>query len=85
MRLGSTCIHTHVDGNEILFDQSFGFLFLMGTLTQISASNPLSFSSCISEYNQTLSEHDGIHNHHCQHAHSLRREHLVVLSSYAST
>jgi len=81
MRLGSTCIHTHVDGNEILFDQSFVFLFLMGTLPQISASNHLVFGSCIGEYNQTLSGNDGIHGHHCQHAHSLRREHLVILSS----
>ena len=72
-------------GHETIFPQSFDFWLLMGTLAQISADNPLVFGSCIGEYNQILSEHDGIHNHHCQHALSLRREHIEILSSCAST
>jgi len=46
-------------GHETIVHQSFVF-FLMGTLPQFSASNPLVFGYCIGEYNQTLSEHDGI-------------------------
>ena len=94
-RLDTECFCTwHLDQHvstymlmehETIFRQSFDFWFLMGTLAQISAGNHLVFGYCIGEYNQALSEHDGSHNHHCQHDHSLRRAHLKILSSCAST